>query len=290
MKSAGHEKESLRDIFRNITDYLDIETLSDLSELSSSEICKILDTGVIQAFKAPFLYEKLGLTPQKIIQGDIDIDCVLESLKGKKGYLPSKYQESAYSKIKTFGYMYDFAEENLAGRDSYGLLRHLQVGDELLSDDDHKGVSVRLLSDAIDYVESLGANYSIENGRMSRLVGNHAALKISNSTKRCLLLKSASPKSLFEVFFNEMIPSLENNFEYQIDQISHSSVSIKSSPMENVLEAMKEIHVGSENLCSYKMGILEYLPTLIGKQFAEIKKTSSIYCGDKYNSYTITYN
>jgi len=271
---------NIKRLFRYCVDRIGVQDLCEVLNVDTKFIRIALKGSIkIGADSLINSAEKMGVGVNSIIygHGPRDLDCVIEKLSGNTNYIPKDFLVNARSKIKTFNFISNY-NSNAMGLLPFSIENEFQIGDDYRLDPENQ-ISVDLLVDTLNYIES---QFGGKKSSVSFQIGLEAAKDVRETLVGNSLIAEKSLKSRYEKFFEDCIPFFESNFHYEIIKSNHKEFIVESK----VSEAGKLI--GSESLCSYKLGLLRGIANFNGKKNVSIFKTKSLYSGDDVNRYLIS--
>lgn len=275
-----------------------ITKIQDLLELTNKEMAGLFDVSEkkynryienpnnlpLGALK--YFSETLELDHNNLISGIIDYQTLFERWgKGVTNTIPSKYQKSAGSRVRTIGKMLLPIEKVMGDHFVEKILWHFQLNRELLDCRDQL-VNVNLI---VDLFHHLRENWNFTEYNFKDIgLNSH-----SNQFDHNLYLEignCSGPYKLYEKIFTELTPHYEKNFDYKILKLTKSKMVLECLQKRERTEALNRPIICSPDSCAYREGIIASMPRMIGLNDGSLKTLKSVHQGDHSTVYEVEFH
>lgn len=218
--------------------------------------------------------ERLHLSIDQLTRGDIDYNAVAAHYSGDFKHIPEKYLVAATSRKSTALCIIDFTTKTSGWMTGLEALRWLQIHPAALHDET-TNVNIRFMTELFGFLRKKRLT-----DEHIRLIGSDTGVRSQNSALGKRLACAKSPSEVYESMIVELIAFWERNCDYQLIKLTRSNCLIKSSTNQEVAEKLRVRHVGSSNVCLFRMGLLSSAPGYIGLPFANVEEKACVHRGD----------
>lgn len=230
------------------------------------------------------LSERLNVNIADIGTGNLDLDAIIQNLRGNSGYIHPRYMVAAYSRKHTVLNALEYITRYRGQHIRYSVNRHFQIHDSFWTDAPDSPINLRFITDLWEYLKTLrfeAADY--------RALGFHSNHTLRNTPIDRALATRSSTTAVFELMFGDFLKNFEQNCEYRINKLQANRCVVDCHSRTEVAEALEVKHLGSLEGCQVKAGVLEGLPVFIGRSAARISETSCVHKGDTICRFVIEY-
>lgn len=225
--------------------------------------------------------EKLNFHFEDLLQDSFSTKTILSKTQGNYS-LPEKYSVATYSSTRPIINLLTYIAREKGERARINLFRKFQISESFLNKPDQK-TNILLISDAVQYLTTtfqLKPADLLAIGQMTPFTSINADIAAELNQKKNIY-------EILDYFFSELAHRFDKNFTYKINTVYDSYAIVEAMPNKQVIEELElnpEIF-GNEQGCFTRMGVLSSVTWYRYKCFADVKKISSIYNGDKTNLY-----
>ncbi|MBD65840.1 MAG: hypothetical protein CME62_11580 [Halobacteriovoraceae bacterium] len=259
--------------------------VADMFELKTEEFKQLRTTLVIPNINNVNMFtSNLGITIDQLFQRDqLDLGQLRNKFYGLIYTLPAKYDYGKLSKSRTIINCLDFIEKKYGLEFKQSILNMLQI-DPRFFDSPLRTMNINVITDLCNILSEVGLDYE----ELKKL-GRHSYEANKETEFGQLLSQYNNVPELLEVLCGHLSLHFDRNFEYDLINCSEHQATIHCYVTEEVKDLMKVNKVGNENICATKLGVFESFPKYLGLDFAEAKKTKSLYQGDSVNEYILEF-
>lgn len=219
------------------------------------------------------LTEYLELSFDSILKGNFNFDRLAKRV-GSIKELPEKYLVSPFGRKKTISNVVDYVGSTL----SYDMTKKISetLGFSLYSlHSKDEPVNLLLGTDVFRELTAFGAStdYFMMIGRNSIATSKEAPF-----ARR--LRKERTTPDLLKRYLEVEVKEIDQNYGYRIVKNRGRSITMEAHEVNNLRDAFRQKHYGSQEICAYKTGALEVVPSYAGLPGLRVRKTACIHQGD----------
>jgi hypothetical protein len=249
---------------------------NDLLEVSSTDYERVRK-GLRQlpVTSVAKLAERLDLTLEALLEGNIDYMALSARARGDTGYLPEQYRIGARSKRWSSINYLAYIEANWGWKARVQSLRHLQVSDSVFLKPEER-INLRFLSDLLEFFRMRGYSDFHFFG-----MGAHTLITYRNAPFGRTLAAADDVPEMYDLLVNELLPThIEKNFTYRLLRMNGTGCVIEAVPTPGLAESMGLRQLGSPAVCMTKVGLTASIPGYAGLPYSKVHESKCIHRGD----------
>lgn len=264
---------------------LEFDELGDLLLLTEKQIHQLkLSKNDPSLTCIDHLSQRLNLSLEKIIKGDIDYQALAQHQYGNLIYLPEKYQNCALGRRRTNLVILNFIETHFGWRERASILRHFQMNEAMFVDP-NAPISIDFGVDLLDYL----VKYRL-NKNLIPQIGKHSFLTTSPAPVKNELIDCKSVSEIYERMCSHIVEKyFEKNFTYQIQKMNSGSCVVLAKPNSILLDQLSRKQPFKPETEMMRVGIASAYPQILGLPSATVNQTSSMWEGAPFIRYEINY-
>lgn len=231
------------------------------------------------------LVNGIGLSVESVATGSIDYKALKERSIGNLVYVPDRYAEAAFSKIRTSINLLAYLETRLGWQMKRNILNHFQMSEALFYDPEAK-INFRFPTDLCRYLVTSGYSQSIfyEMGAYSLVTNKQTPL----GEKLSLL---GSPEVLYERIFTEIArQSFDQNCDYKLMSLNSRECTVEARFSDVLKDGLNLKKPGNIFACSVRGGSFSSFTGYIDLPFSRVVEVTCIHRGDSHCKYKITFS
>lgn len=229
------------------------------------------------------LSESLHETPQALIHGSVDFQLMQIKSESKNWNIPKPYSFGQHGRSRTTITTFDYLERYHGWRLRYDILKTFGLSETILTDP-FSPISMRLITDVTSYLAKRQFNHGdffkmgmySYNGNSQTNLGQHYA-------------RLNTPREVVEHMWSECLKFYENNCIYSFLKLNDKEALLEVVSDPDVASELGVKHLGNENICDLKAGIIASAPLYIGYPTAAVTQKSCVHRGDSACVYSITF-
>lgn len=227
----------------------------------------------------------LRLSVDSVYAGNIDFRSLRLHFRGKRDYLPERYQCAAFSRRRTSVYLLDYIERFHGWRARDAILRRFQLTEELLSDPDGS-INIRFLTDLCKYLRETG----VPDHEFVRM-GSYSVITNRNTPLGKLFASFRHPYVAYERLFSGLIGQYyDENFQYRLLRMNSSECLMEARQNQDVASALGLKALGSRQTCDARLGAMLSLPGYLSLPYSKARKLACQHEGDSTCRYFVDFS
>lgn len=189
------------------------------------------------------------------------------------GHLPERYTIAKFSKRRTMLNILRHIEDAFGTHVSVRIMRYLQLTPQILHAID---ANTNVLM-AVDILETI--KRTLPNDDYIFTLGRNSVVQTKNSPISTALASCRSVEEIYEKFLDQEVRYHEKNHFYRYELTRQSQIIVESKQSAEVGELLKNPLYGSDEVCTFKAGVISAIPQYIGGQNLPVKKLTCIHHG-----------
>lgn len=229
------------------------------------------------------LAECLDETPQSLINGSVNFKSMQIRSESKNWQIPRQYSYGRHGRSRTTITTFDYLERYHGWRLRYDILKAFDLNESMLTDP-FSSISMRLITDVTSHLAKRQFNsgdffkmgmYSF-NGNVETKLGQFYS-------------RLNTPREVLEHMWSECLKFYESNCIYNFLKLNNDEAVLEVLSDPFVAEELGVRHLGNQNICDLKAGIIASAPLYIGYPTAAVTQKSCVHKGDSACVYSVTF-
>jgi hypothetical protein len=278
--STNSQAKRLSDFIGNIKDHCEL-TDSEISDLMGESYSG--NPRKISILAMTRLMDRLNVSPDQVVQDEIDYQAVRLHFKENIIILPEKYRRGLNSSTRfTAAYMIDYIRRDLGKNAEFSLLRRLQLHPELMLDFTLKN-NILLSRDICQHVAHFYGDMFVQR------MGGHSLKVIADRLFAWRVHECKTIQEYLVKFFYEIIPGyVEKNFQWEFMRLTSDETIIRASPSPFLTASFRQKEICTAPLEKLRLGFIQGILDSYSKGQYIVRQVSSISSGDTADLYCIT--
>ena len=254
----------------------------------SSSACEGYLTGKksLSPFILSTLCSKLNISEERFLDGSYDRDILLDQSKSPgMSLMAKKYELGAGSRIRSVFNIMNYLEVSLGSIVKDHAMRHLQINESVFENLDSM-VNLQIFDDLYSFLEK----YYICEDEI-KLIGASSIGVYSKTLEKIEDLKSVyTPHKLVETHFDEILPQIDVNFNYELVRLNKDVAIVRSKISHYVKDNLKKNWHGSKYIDFHRMGYASVVTTYGGFHQTKIEIKEIEAQGERFSEFHFLFN
>jgi hypothetical protein len=264
--------------------------------LSNEELCNILQ--ITEAKLKGVLSEDKGLNSLEFLHlankfkfsldafhlDQIDLAAICSHYKNRDtAAIPARYEHGALSKIRAIRNIMSYVQAHYGPSLAQDVFFYFNFSKNAWINPD-RPINIYFVEDVLSYLRSRGLN-DLDFIKIGEQTVQHA----KRSSFGQLMSQYKTPSSLFEGYVYDHIQLIENNNAYRITRLNHTSCTIETLEIPDVLDTFKKKNVGGPERCIYRTGVISAATQFSHLPQVKVIQTECVHQGGRTCKYEVDY-
>lgn len=251
--STESQLNPISELFNQLSEHYADSVLADLVKCDKRFISKMRKDQKVPVIEALKLLSSLGVTYESIMDGNVNISCIIKRLSGKE-YIHPKYMVGRLSNSHNASGLISLIEALTDSQTADEILNSVQTSRSILSGSAFH-VSPNLASDIIEHIVQRFSWMSHET--LGRLMFMN-----SKTTEFHQTFVGMSPREAYEKLIDEVFFHIEASHKYRIEKLDNDGVTIRKYPVPELQDITGAKVYWNPSITNYQAGFVAAIPAI----------------------------
>ncbi len=273
--------KNISTIFKRLSDDYSARQLKSMFGITNTEFENLIKGKDSSIDRLASIGRSANFSLITVLYGEIDPNCVIDKIKGRKNIIPQKYMKGAYTTRRVTRNILIACQQAFGTEVVEHMLLSLQTTPDNFTENKlDEFISTTFNADLLSILAKNKLPIS------PQLIGQ-IALNHMNGSEFHNSLKGLSVDDTYMKSIEEIIAHVEKSHEYRIQKITHDRIVIEKR-LTNLMKDEIGCKIYSNNqICKYSIGMFESMATLSGNSMLYGREGKCIFRGDDCCEYIL---